>query len=254
MVENEGEQKGEEGRTTVEVEAAELDELKQQVASMATQLQGVQLENARLEERAKAPAGQAPAEQSPPTREQMQTWVDEGQITQAQMDGELARQDRVAMKAEMKAEVTASVDEKRQADTIQEEFNAYVEAFPAVNVDGSPEQKRVYDEIAALKKLGLAHDLRTEVLAMRRVHGDLDRVQETTRLRREVHEETQGAGAGGDDAAAAATETWATGLTEAQIKTFRHQLSVNAYKGEDDPMFQRVCTRARTQNKEKRAA
>jgi hypothetical protein len=173
--------------------------------------------------------------------------VDSGPITQAQADAEKARQMREDIKAEVSTELEQKFTVREQQKTVQEQFDAYLAMRPDIKVEGTEDRRRVQEEFGSLVKLGLQSSLQTEVAAMRAVFGPLDRVAETTRSRRESHRET--GGAGGTPGKEGGGEKWEKGLTADQIAGFRHQVEVGAYKGYDDPMFQRVVTRARTKRK-----
>ena len=238
----------EEGHPAAIVDNGELTRLQEQVAALNTRLMDSELQKARLEERAEVMA-QTPTTTPPPdpTREQLTSAVSEGTITQEQMDGEIARQMRNEITKEVTASVTAQTQTTRRSEDTQEQFDAYIEAFPDVKVEGSLMRQKVFNEIAALRKMGMPNDLGTEVIAMRNVCGSEEKVEETTRLRREVHVET-GAGAH-DGEPASGGEAWTKGLTKGQIASHRHQLTKGvAYNGPDDPLFLKVCETARKQN------
>jgi hypothetical protein len=93
--------------------------------------------------------------------------------------------------------------------------------------------------------MGFEDDKKTRVIACRLAFGEVKKLEELTRQRRETHKETaapaaRGGGGGG--------ERWEKGLKQTQIATFRHQVDRGAYRGFDDPFFLKVVARARANN------
>ena len=241
---------------TVEISQAELEQLKERANSLETRLQQAEIEKARLDERAKAsapPAGAAPKAAPVLTREQLQGAVDDGQITQSQMDTEILRQARETLRQELSQEFETKQVIAKQSEAVQTQFDAYVKLRPDVKVDGSDDLKRVQAEIQALVGLGHPHDMRTEVLAMRSVFGPVDRIQETTRHRTETHRDVGGPAPRDNEHTPSGTG-WEKGLTQGQIQAFTGQLQRKVYSGEDDKLFTKVVTQARTDNVAKKAS
>lgn len=230
------------------VDTSELETLKAKASALEAELQQDRIERARLEERVAA-VTQTPATAEPPplTEAQMQSLVDEGKLTEGEVKTELERRFRAELDLSTDQKVQTAIATQKQQDVVQTEFDAYVAAFPDVNKAGTADFQRVRNEINSLVKLGVPHTLQSELIAMRKEFGSLDRVEETTNLRREYHQEAGGSGGGQADAGAGSA-TWQKGLTAGQISAYSDQLQKGIYKGEDDPMFQRICTRSRTQN------
>ena len=248
MAEQEELEFGSEPSKPVEIDSAELKKLQDRAAELETKLSEAEIHKARLEERA---AKATPAAAAPPARltfEQLQEAVDNGQLSVAQMQQELRRQIEEDVEVKVSTKIRAEQTLAAQTKKVEDQFQAYLEWKPEIKKDGTPERKRLQDEYRELLELGYADDRRTEVMALRAVFGSADRVQETTRQRRETTRETGGAGGslsqGGDD-----TSKWEKGLTNGQIAAYKQQISRGIYKGEDDPQFQRIVTRARTKNK-----
>ena len=230
-----------------EISQKDLDALNERVATLGTELQA---ERARVEERVKAPEVKEPEKPVRYTREQIQELVDNGQATQAQAETYNAETMRESLKAEWDTELEAKLNVRDQQRVVQDQFDQYTAMRPDVKAEGTDDRRKFQEEYGALLKLGHPHDLRTEVAAMRSSFGPLTRVAETTRKRRETTRETGGAGDGPEPGRGG--EKWEKGLSASQITSFRHQVSVGAYKGFDDPMFQRVTTRARTQHQQRK--
>jgi hypothetical protein len=237
----------------VEVPKTDFEALQKKAAELESRLQAAEIEKVRLEERAKAPETQAPPAAPAPTREQLQEHVDNGTITQAQMDTELARQLREELKKELSTELRQEFTVKDQQRVVQDQFDAYVKVHPDVKVEGSDDLRRVRDEIQSLVKLGYPHDLRTEVMAMRMAFGPAERIEETTSQRLDTHRETGGAGSAPATGAPTGA-AWEKGLNDGQIAAFRKQLDRNVYPSEDDAFFKKVVTRARTDNIARKAS
>ena len=244
----------EEQETETKETPNEIDQLKSELESLKTQIQTAELQNARLEERVNATPA-APEVKAPEvlTRQQLQEAVDSGQINQAQMDEELARQMRDSLKQELSVESDEKISAAEQKRKLQTKFDAYVRLKPDVTKAGSDDLRRVQEEIKELGTLGYPHDLRTEVLAMKNVFGPLDRVEETTRKTRETHQETGGSGEGMTKKGAG-KEKWEEGLRPSQVEANRDQVRKGNYAGEDDPKFLAAMTRLRTKNANRSAA
>jgi len=225
--------------------AERLAALEEENRELQTRLQARALENARLEEQTKAAKPSEAEKPKPPTREQLQSAVDSGELTQSQMDEEMARQLRESLREEINREQEQIRSQENQRKTLQDEWNAYVDLRPDIKKEGSNEQGRVLAEVAELVKRGMPHDLRTEVVAMRNVYGTLDRVEETTRQRRESHKETGGSGSGEKRPESGAE--WEKGLTSSQVAGFRKLIDKGVYE-EDSDFFKNVVTRRRTKN------
>lgn len=235
---------------TVEIPESELQEMKDQLATLNTQLRTAEIDKARLEVKAEAPA--PAATEAPPrlTREKLQEAVDAGQITQVNMDTELARQMREDVTAEVSTGLRAEFQAEQQERAFGEQYEGYLEMKPGINVEGSDDRARVQVEYQALVKLGQPGTKGTELLAMRNIFGSLDRVEETTRQRRETHEEA-GGGSRSPEGGSAGSD-WEKGLTGDQVAIYRHQLEKGLYPSETDAKFLRITTRARTGNVDKR--
>ena len=234
--------KGEDAK--VEISATELEQIRSDARALGTKLQASQIAQARLEEQAKQ-ATAAPVAPTILTREQLQAAVDEGTITQTQADTETARQMREELRTELTKDLRAEQAATQQQTALQAEFDRYVEARPDLKVDGSVDLATAMSEVAALVKLGHPNTLLTEVTALRKVFGPSERIVETTRQTRETHQESVGVG---NDPAGKGGSGWKKGLTGRQIAAFDAELGKKGsqYKGEDDPFFLRVVTRART--------
>jgi len=230
----------------------EFDALNQRLETLSNKIQQGDVEKAKLEERIAAVAKPAPTEEPPPTREKLQAWVDDGTITEQQMAGELRRQERVEIIGEIDQRVEQRVTSSDHSKHVKGQYDAYIEANPELSEEGSDVRTKVFSEKQELMKLGMVDSLETEVVALRNVCGSLDKVRETTRLRREVHSDTGGGGvdSGGESPTG---KGWHKGLSQSQIAGFDRGLLKGGYQAEDDSFFLKCVETARKQTAERAA-
>ena len=243
----ENQQQEENSQEKVEIPQAQWEEMQAKSAALETRLRDEQLEKARLEERIKTSMQPPTPEQKVHTEMELQEMVTSGHITQAQMTMEIERRKDAVRAEEMRAEVKQQLGANDTIKVLQKEMDSYVEIHPDVKVDGSAERAMVQAEIKHLMDLGYEYDLRTEVTALRSCFGPPEKVAETTSQRRERHQGTSGGGAGG--AGETSKSGWQSDLTPGQSSAYQMQLDKGIYSGVDDPMFKRVCERARAQNR-----
>lgn len=148
----------------------------------------------RLEERQKAVA-EKPKERF--TAEQLQAFVDEGKISNAQMVGYLVEQAKSEATDEAEKRITEKFSEREKTVTIQSEMDRYKELMPETMQDGSDVRKQLQDEYRYLtRELGIKPGLGAELAAARAVLGPLStlekKVKNVTSEARETHAETGG--------------------------------------------------------------
>ena len=239
----------------VTVDPQVLADLQTRASALETKLQAAEIDRARLEEQVKAAVAPPPAPSTPPppTHEQLQEAVDNGQLTQAQMNQEVARQMRAELHSSISNDLRAEYAAAEQLKTVISQYDQYMALKPDVAVDGTEDRKRLQAAFKELVDLGYpSGEKRTELVAMKNVFGPLERIEETTRLRRDTHRETGGGGGGHEGPSSGAD--WEKGLTAGQRDAFRHQLGTGLYPSETDKKFLAVVTRARTGNAEKKAS
>lgn len=243
---------GSKNKETVSVGKEDLQKIFEERETLTKNLHREELERVRLEERAKA--AEPPAAPAVPvlTMDQLQKAVDDGQLTESQMKEEITRQLREQLRTELSDEMKKQHALSEQKKTLQQQFDRYVEFRPDIKVEGSDDLRRVHEEIEHLKTLGYAHNLQTELVALRQVFGPSDRVAETTRKTRESHRETGGGSV--HTRSSGGSSSWEKGLSDSQVSTYRKLAEGAGYSGEDDPMFLRVTTRLRNKNSARGAA
>jgi hypothetical protein len=232
----------------VEVDPAEIEALREAQKTLSAQLEAEKLERARLEGQMKAqPAPAAPEQQAQPrlTEAQLQAAVDEGTISQAQMNQEIARQMREDITKDVTADLEQKFSAREQLKSVNDQFSRYVKSHPDVLKEGTEDRRLVQEEISSLIELGHPYDKRTELIAMRTIFGPIDRVQETTRQRREAHQETGGAGEGAGGGSG--SPAWQKGLRPSQVAQFKREIEKGLYD-ETSKEFLDITTRARTKN------
>lgn len=139
-----------------------------------------------------AQAKPAPTQYS---RLQLQQFVEEGKITQADSDNLWERNIRESTKHEVLAAVGAESVASKQSATVAAELTAYSELVPEVLIEGSTERKKVEREFLHLVSLGYQQTKATEAVALRAAFGDLANLRATKQTHRgpaDAHVETGG--------------------------------------------------------------
>jgi hypothetical protein len=189
-----------------------------------------------------APPAASP-EKAPPTRAQLRQLVDEGQITQEQMDEEIERQ----IEARVSKKVSEVQDTKSRAAQINEQIDRYSEKIPDIADPTSDNHKRLRSEFAALRKLGYANDATTELLALRATFGDVSKVNipESGNKDREVDTSTHtGSGGEGEAEEVEPGKGPIKGLPKQYVDHYQKGIEAGRYSGWDDERLIRVQKRA----------
>lgn len=107
------------------------------------------------------------------TMAQLQGFVDEGRISQAQALDYWAKQSEKEAERKAEAKFNALYESKTKTHTIQQELDKYKSAVPEILQAGTPEYTRMEQEHQYLINMGYdANDMRTAVLAARAAFGD----------------------------------------------------------------------------------
>jgi hypothetical protein len=194
----------------------------------------------RTQDRSAAPAAQEPAK-PPPTRAQLRALVDEGHITQEEMDAEIERQ--IESRVEKRVESKQSV--KDRASKIHSEIDLYMERIPELDDSGSDSYKRVRAEFTALRKLDYPNDATTELAALRAVLGPVDKLKipETGNRDREVDAVTH-SGSGGEKGEEKSSGPGPLkGAAPHFVEYWTEGIKAGRYKGWDDPVLVKVMQR-----------
>ena len=107
------------------------------------------------------------------TMSQLQAFVDEGKISQAQALDYWAKQSEKEAERKAEAKFNALYESKTKTSTIQQELDKYKSAVPEILQAGTPEYLKMEREHTYLVNMGYdATDPRTAVLAARTAFGD----------------------------------------------------------------------------------
>jgi len=198
--------------------------------------QQLQAQEQRLRAEAAQMMAARPEAQPAVTRESLTQMVNEGTITQTQMDVELDRQRAAQIEQDIDAKVEAKVSERETKKKVQSEFDAYLQAMPSIKVRTSDEFRRAGVEMKKLMDEGHPNDLRTEVLAMKLAFGPAEALTRNPNDR-ETHED----GAGGDGGAETKSSTEEPGgppkgLDARRKAYYEKEIARGIYTGWDDPM------------------
>jgi hypothetical protein len=186
-----------------------------------------------LKEALKAiPAKEKPkAEAKEFTRAELRAQVNDGKITEDQMDDILERQ--LEAKLTKKAEEIAErkISSSQTAISVADQIAAYVGVYPDINKEGSATRAKIqaaFDELVGLKDDPSA--LTTELKAIKMALGPL-KAGAGRRPAPEAHEDV-GAGSDSDSKPA---EGWAKGLSPKLKKHYEKQIDRGIYKSHSDP-------------------
>lgn len=196
---------------------------------------------ARMQAISAAPAAK-PEEKPPLTRAQLRALVDDGKISQDDMDAELERQ----IEARIAKRVESVHAVKDRSSKINTEIDLYMEKIPDLNDSGSDSRKRVVEEFNRLRKLEYPNDASTELLALRSVFGDPREVKipETGNQDRET-DMTIHSGAGAEPTKEKAKGPGPMkGLEQHHIDYYQHGIDKGRFKGWDDPRLIEIQKRA----------
>lgn len=160
----------------------------------------------RLEERlAVQTAPPPPAKEEPPkefSRVQLRAAVDEGTISQDQMDETLAEYQHNKTMRGVDERMDARDQKRDTANVVQIDTAKYLDAHPDIRTVGTSDWNRLKSEYDYLIGLGHKDNKITELAAMRAAFGSAERIRESTASRRQTSGEmasTQsGTPAGGD--------------------------------------------------------
>lgn len=209
---------------------AEIGAVKRQVELLSAQLESV-LEKLGDKDAPKSEASPqnegAPQEYS---REQLQAFVDQGKITSVQMENVLSQQSEKRLEARLSQKVESRLQNLSTEQQVTRDIDAYVDAFPAIGREGTPERKQIAEEYRRLVAEGLQPTLKTELLALRSVFGRLQPGIKTAR-RLETNAETGGRGDGApSNSGAPSSDPAFKALSQAQIAHYEKMIVKGIYK------------------------
>ncbi|MHC4222991.1 MAG: hypothetical protein ACYSUN_03290 [Planctomycetota bacterium] len=130
----------------------------------------------------------ARSEPKPVTRSELTKMVEDGAITQPQMDAELDRQKKLAEDARIDARVEEAVTTRVVTGDLRAEQDRYIAARPDLEKRGSDDHQKAGVQMQQLLKEGHPDTLRTEVLALRMAFGPIASLERSPD-ERETHED-----------------------------------------------------------------
>jgi len=154
----------------------------------------------RLEERLRAQEAQRAPQQPPPkifTRSELRSAVDNGTISEDQMEEIWAKQQRDEIKREMEQDLEKRDRQRETERFIADETAKYIASYPDLRNTQSDTWRRVKQEYDFLVRTGDPDNKATELKALRAALGNAERIQERTANRRETPTETSGSQAPG---------------------------------------------------------
>lgn len=182
------------------------------------------------------PAPPAPAP-SPKklSRQDLRAAVDDGRISQDQMDATLETQLKDELTQTFEAKADAKVQGAKLSVRVETEISRYVEANPDINVAGSATRNKVQREFQKLVDDGAPENLVTELAAIKIVCGSEPKASQAGRRRTpESHVDGGGSGGGNDDNRGGGNDDWAKGLSVAQKQHYQKKIDQGTYKGYGD--------------------
>jgi hypothetical protein len=168
------------------------------------------------------------------THADLQTMVDNGQITEAQMRAQIDQQQREAVSTEVRETVTKTIDQQRRAERVQSELARYRDAMPGLLDDASPVRERARREMSYLMSHGLPDSAETEVAALRAAFGAIESVERSKRTDAggSTHEEVGGGDRGGDDKSGG-TGGWPKDMPARNRQYYEQKIAAGVYQDRD---------------------
>ena len=169
------------------------------------------------------------------TRAQLRAAVEEGKITEAEMDAVIERQ----MEEKITDKLSKQLNEDRKVEAASQAADVLMRRYKAAVPDlldkSTDTFGKVKKEFQALLALGYdSNDLRTELLAVKAAIGDIDALEKKPKERdRETHQETGGRDAEAPDVDRR-TDGIPKGLSGAQRQHYQRLIDNGMYKGWDD--------------------
>jgi hypothetical protein len=197
-----------------------------------------------LEARMPAPASPAPKppERPPLSRAELRDLVDDGKITQDEMDAEIERQ--IELRVEQRVETKQ--DSKDRAVKINTEITQYMNRVGDLDDPTSDNHQRVKKEFKALRERGYPNDASTELVALRAVLGDLEKIKipEIGNEEREVDTTTHTAGGGQGKPEGRTGPGPLKGLSPEHAAFYESRIKMGHFSGWDDEKLIRIQKRA----------
>jgi hypothetical protein len=206
------------------------------------ELETLRLQNSTLQAQIELGKRREPGPTPPPRGPgltQLRKAVDDGEITQDQMDVELERQRQTSVRHEMDQRDLKLKAEILSDNEAEAKFADYVDVYPDIQTEGSANREKVRAKYVDLLRRGHTEGKGTQLLAMEVCFGEVSKVREKTAETRDTHAETGGPGGspgegeqnGEEDSAKAAA---AKKLSSVQMAHFQDLIGKGRYTGWDD--------------------
>lgn len=166
---------------------------KAEVEAMIAQANGT-LREELAELRGRVSAQPPKPTEEPPreyTRAQLDKAVEENQITEAQRDDIIERQNAARVQRQIDQAVDSKVTGITREQQVEQQIGQYGEIEPNVVKEGSDERRRVKQQYDAYVAMGLPKTKATELAALRTIFGEIDvfRAKKNRTQEYEHHEE-----------------------------------------------------------------
>ena len=152
-------------------------------------------EQLRAENAALKAAQSKATETKPPTRVELQSLVNAGELTQEQADAIWDKQLVERAKREAVAEIDKTHGARERQSRVKADLLGYKELVPEAWVEGSPERAKAMKEFKYLTDLGDPSTEETEAKALRAAFGDIEALRASKSARSgpaDTHSETGG--------------------------------------------------------------
>jgi hypothetical protein len=200
-----------------------------------------------LKEALKAlPKGERPAPKQDKnfTRAELRAQVNEGKITEDQMDEILEQQLSKSLTERITTQVRTEVEGSQVASKTSDQIARYVDAFPDINKEGSALRAKVQAEFEELVANKSPNSLATELAAIKIACGPL----KTGGGRRPAPDSHEDVGGNGDGAEKPDNAGWAKGLAPKVKQHYEKMILKGIYKGPADPKLLKEVQLARRAN------
>lgn len=178
------------------------------------------------------------------TRAQLRKMVNDGQITEDQMDAQLEQQLRESVRAEVKTEIAQTTETATRKATLSAQIDAHTDAHPELKDQNSDLFKKVAAKFNELVGRGLPKgDLATELTAIEMVVGGA----KGRKRELEATEETGGDGDAGKGGGAEDDGPW-KGIPAKNREYYKKQIAKGIYSGTGDARLKKELARIRGAN------
>jgi len=127
------------------------------------------------------------------SEQELQSYVDAGQITDAQMQKQLRQQDNATTRTSLKSEITAEIRAEAKDEKLSAQISAYTRKVPDLDVDGTEAASRV-EKVYKFNtnECGMPKGRGAMLAALRQVYGPAETLQLKGQPVVETYSETGG--------------------------------------------------------------